>query len=148
MRHPGDTALALKYPVPAWATPPVWNRSATSTRRPRVAPVPRQVADGHHAGASTPSASRHRREVTFAIGQHGREVKYSADAFDTVDTLLHDAARADARLSLPVIAVQGLPTSHGVSKAGDFAGTIVAVGDTRAGGNTRAVRGAKSGKPG
>ena len=105
MRHPGDTALALKYPVPAWATPPVWNRSATSTRRPRVAPVPRQVADGYHAGASTPSASRHRREVTFAIGQHGREVKYSADAFDTVDTLLHDAARADARLSLPVIAV-------------------------------------------
>jgi len=105
VRHPGDTALALKYPVPAWATPPVWNRSATSTLRPRVAPVPRQVADGYHAGASTPSASRHRREVTFAIGQHGRGIKYSADAFDTVDTLLHDAARADARLSLPVIAV-------------------------------------------
>ena len=35
---------------------------------------------------------------------------------------------------------------NAVSKAGDFAGTIVAVDDSRATGYTRLVRGAKSGK--
>ena len=54
---------ALKYPVPALATPPVWNQSATSTLRPRVAQCAQPRTCSHESTLSDDPVLRrgHRR---------------------------------------------------------------------------------------
>jgi hypothetical protein len=91
----------------------------------------RQVAEGYYADASTPPAHRRRRDVTFAIGQHGPCIKYSAGAFDTVHTLLNvaGATRANERLSYPMIAVHdGHTLQHDELLHELVAGTIYVLG--------------------